>query len=107
MILEKPNLDVIEELSFGDADVKQELIAIIKEEFPIEYALYLELLEKKEYIKLKEIVHKLKNKISTLGMSESYALANKFEHNILDKDLGLADQFNTILERINLFINTI
>ncbi|MGJ8744163.1 Hpt domain-containing protein [Polaribacter sp.] len=105
--MEKPNLAYIEQLARGDESIKKELIDVIKTEFPEEKKDYYNSLEKKEYKKIEENVHKLKHKISILGLEKSYERANKFEHNLRDLSLEGEQDFDEILKAISDYIETI
>jgi HPt (histidine-containing phosphotransfer) domain-containing protein len=95
--LEKPNLDYINALSGGDNAFKARLIKVIKDEFPNETAQYFQHLKIENYTKAAADVHKLKHKISILGLEKSYELAFEHEEALLNKDVSLASQFKEIL----------
>jgi HPt (histidine-containing phosphotransfer) domain-containing protein len=105
--MEKPNLEYINQLSRGDESIKRELIDLIKEEFPEEKNDYYISLENKEFKKIEENVHKLKHKISILGLEKSYELANEFEHNLRKLNLVKSEDFDKILTVISVYIKTI
>jgi len=101
---ESPNLDYIEELSGGDKAFKDKLISIIKKEFPQEEAIYKTNLAAKNYSEVASNVHKIKHKISILGLLNSYELAEKYEHELLENNAGLQEEFEAILAKIKLFL---
>jgi HPt (histidine-containing phosphotransfer) domain-containing protein len=103
----KPNLEYINRLSRGDKSIKAELIEVIKTEFPKEQKEYYNSLEEKEFKKIEENVHKLKHKISILGLEKSYEIANQFEHNLREHSLDKKEDFDKILIVISDFIQTI
>jgi HPt (histidine-containing phosphotransfer) domain-containing protein len=105
--MERPNLEYIKQLSRGDNAIKLELIEVIKTEFPKEKKEYYTSLEKKEYKKIEENVHKLKHKISILGLQKSYEIANQFEHNLREHSLEKKEDFDKILTAISDYIETI
>ena len=70
--MEKPNLSYINELSGGDEAFKNKLITIIKKEFPEEKEVYFKNFKAKNFKASAENVHKLKHKISILGLEKSY-----------------------------------
>jgi HPt (histidine-containing phosphotransfer) domain-containing protein len=105
--MEKPNLEYINRLSRGDKSIKAELIEVIKTEFPKEQKEYYNSLEEKEFKKIEENVHKLKHKISILGLEKSYEIANQFEHNLREHSLDKKEDFDKILIVISDFIQTI
>lgn len=105
--MEQPNLTYIEQLARGDNDIRKTLIDVIKAEFPEEKKEYYECLEEKNYKKIEESVHKIKHKISILGLEKSYELANIYEHNLREKDMSGVDDFEEILKTITAYIKTI
>jgi molecular chaperone DnaK (HSP70) len=71
-MMEKPNLNYVNNLSGDDKDLKELLIDVIKTEFPEEKKKYYESYHNKEFKKIEENVHRLKHKISILGLEKSY-----------------------------------
>lgn len=107
MIIEQPNFTVIDKMSGGSSDVRVLILEVIKEEFPKEQKEYFYLLEQKNYKKLQEIVHKIKHKISALGLEKSYVIANNYEKNLRKESLELATDFKDILTIIGNFVKNI
>ncbi|WP_420571108.1 Hpt domain-containing protein [Kordia sp.] len=105
--MEQPNLTYIEQLARGDDSIRNTLIDVIKTEFPEEKKEYYESLERKDYKKIEENVHKLKHKISILGLEQSYERANTYEHNLREKNMNGVDDFEEILKTITAYIKTI
>ena len=105
--MEQPNLEYINQLARGDESIKNELINVIKTEFPEEKKDYYDSLENKEFKKIEENVHKLKHKISILGLEKSYEIANVFEHNLRELSLEKQQDFENILKAISDYIETI
>lgn len=105
--MEQPNLTYIEQLARGDNAIKQTLIDVIKTEFPDEKQDYYDSLKKKDYKKIEENVHRLKHKISILGLEQSYKLANTYEHNLREKKMAGVEGFEQILNTITTYIKTI
>ena len=77
--MEQPNLIYIHSLSQGDTAFVDKIIKIIKTELQDEKKIYYKNLEENNYLKTAEWVHKIKHKISILGLLESYAIAEEFE----------------------------
>jgi HPt (histidine-containing phosphotransfer) domain-containing protein len=105
--MEKPNLEYINKLSRGDKSIKKELIDLIKTEFPEEKKDYYSSLESKKFKKIEENVHRLKHKVSILGLEKSYEIANKFEHNLRELSLDKKEDFDEILTAISVYIKTL
>ncbi|MCK8479332.1 Hpt domain-containing protein [Psychroserpens algicola] len=96
--MEQPNLSYIHSMSGGDQAFEQKLIHIIKTEFPIEKQVYFDNISAKDYKLTAEIVHKLKHKISILGLEKSYDVAVNYETNLLEDKTLLQDEFEAILQ---------
>lgn len=104
---EAPNLDYIKALSDGDKIFEKKIIDIIKKEFIIEKNIYLKNSKSDNYILIAENVHKLKHKISILGLVKSYEIAVEYENNLREKDFTLRSEFQTILNSMAHFLKTI
>lgn len=107
MIKEQPNIKFIDEMSGGNADIKKQIIEILIEEFPKEKDDYLSQLEDKNFLRLKEKVHKLKNKINILGMNKSYDIAIEYENNLRLNSFELSSEFHNILDIITNFLKNL
>ena len=105
--MEQPNLTYVNQLARGDSVIKQTLIDVIKTEFPEEKKDYYDSFGKKDYKKIEENVHRIKHKISILGLEESYELANTYEHNLREKNMTGFQDFDQILTAISTYIKTI
>jgi len=105
--MEQPNLSYIHNMSGGDTTFEQKIIKIIKEEFPKEKEVYYKNINSKNYKEAAENVHKLKHKISILGLVNSYEVAVKYEYNLV---LGSEDgqiEFDTVLQNITNFLENL
>jgi len=102
--MEQPNMNYIKSLSGDDKSFEEKLFAIIKSEFPTEQQIYLNHIEAQNYQLTAEIVHKLKHKISILGLEKSYKIAVEFENNLLDESTELQEEFESILLIITNFL---
>lgn len=100
----KPNLSYINSLSGGDVTFKEKLITVIKIEFPEEKAIYFKNIEAKNYKEASENVHKLKHKISILGLERSYKVAERFEKNLKEESTTLKEDFENILQTITNYL---
>lgn len=107
MMEETPNLNYINELARGDESVKNELLQVIKSEFPEEKQDYLDSLLTKDFRKIEENVHRLKHKISILGLEDSYTIANQFEHNLREHSFEKQKDFEKIITKISDYIDTL
>jgi HPt (histidine-containing phosphotransfer) domain-containing protein len=105
--METPNLTYIEKLSGGDEAFKKKLIAIIKDEFPEEKAVYEKNIGIKNFKLLADNVHKLKHKISILGLEKSYDIAVAYEENLIEGNTKGKEDFDKILANITSFLTTL
>ncbi len=104
--MEQPNQTYIDQLSAGNKTFKEKLIAVIKEEFPDEKAVYLNNIQTKNYKEAAENVHKIKHKISILGLEKSYEVARAFENNLKEGNTDLQEDFENILHVISEYLLT-
>ncbi len=105
--MERPSLVYIQTLSRGDKSFEEKIIKLIKTEFPKEVKKYFDALKRKKYLKAAEHVHKIRHKLSILGLKKSYELAEEYEHDLRKNKAKLEDEFNTILFSITNYINTL
>ena len=102
--MEHPNLTFIQKLAGADTEFQNQLIGILKQEFPLEKKKFEHYLEHNNYKELAEIVHKLKHKISLLGLEEGVKIASMFENEIKKEKLNLLSEFQNILTNIDTFL---
>ncbi|WP_411893325.1 Hpt domain-containing protein [Winogradskyella sp. A2] len=105
--MEQPNLSYIHSMSGGNKDFEQKLIGIIKQEFPLEKQEYIDNITAKNYKLAANNVHKLKHKISILGLEKSYEVAVNYEDNLIDHKTDGQDDFETILQIMTDFLKTL
>jgi hypothetical protein len=103
--MEQPNLSYIEELSGDNLELKIKLIGIIKKELPIEIKVYSEQMGDSNFIQAAQSVHKLKHKISILGLEKSYYIAEEHENNLKNSSTKLAVDFENILKSMVKFVD--
>ncbi len=102
--METPNLNYVNSLARDDDSFKDLLIDVIKNEFPVEQKEYFESCKNNDYKKIEESVHKIKHKISILGLEENYRDAKAFEHGLRKGDVALQSNFETTLMIITDFL---
>lgn len=95
--MEQPNLDYINTLAGDDEDFKAILIKTIKTELPQEIEAYKGSYSAGDYKSSAGHVHKLKHKISILGLEKSYYLAADFEDQLKNNETSLAPDFEAVL----------
>ena len=105
--MEIPNLNYIDALSGGDSSFKATLINVIKDEFPKEVEQYHKHVKIENYLKAAEDVHKLKHKISILGLEKGYEIAIKHEEALKLNKTSLDVQFQNTLTTITQFLTNL
>ncbi|WP_445456684.1 Hpt domain-containing protein [Flavobacterium sp. HNIBRBA15423] len=105
--MEQPNTDYIDKLSGDNLEFRNRMIEILKRELPEEIEVYQNLIKNKNYLLTAQSVHKLKHKISILGLEKSYYLAEKFEDNLKNQSVLLQTDFENVLKLINEFVNNL
>ena len=104
--MEQPNLSYIQSMSGGDKAFEAKLIAIIKKEFPEEKAVYFKNIKENNFKAAAKNVHKLKHKISILGLVKGYDVATNYEDNLINGNTNGRDAFETILQIMTNFLAT-
>lgn len=105
--MEKPNLKYINNLSKNDNKFKHKIIKIIKLELKQEVDAYYESLQTINFSSTIFIVHKIKHKISLLGLEKSYYLAEEFENNLKLGSTNLQTEFEEILNKMQNFVDSL
>lgn len=102
--MEAPNLEYINNLSGDNIVFKTKLISILKRELPLEIETYQQEMKVSNLNLAAQAVHKLKHKVSILGLEKSYYIASDFEDNLKQDSLTLQDEFETILNLMQEFV---
>ncbi|WP_055434821.1 Hpt domain-containing protein [Lacinutrix algicola] len=105
--MEQPNQSYINSLSGGDEAFKQKLIDVIKSEYPEEKEVYFNNYNAQNYKLAADNVHKLKHKISILGLEKGYEVAVAYENNLIDGSIDQKEQFEAILDSITNYLKTL
>ncbi|TDQ31089.1 Hpt domain-containing protein [Zeaxanthinibacter enoshimensis] len=105
--MEQPNLNYIVELAGNDKVFKKKFIDILKCEFPNEKKEFLDNLNNNMPRAASLNVHKIKHKISVLGLEHGYERASVFEEELRDGITSMAEEFIAILECMDHFIKNI
>jgi len=105
--MEQPNSDYINQLAGDNEEFKSRVVAILKRELPEEIELYQNYINNMNYILAAESVHKLKHKISILGLEKSYYIAEEFEENLKENSTQLQSDFESILKQMQDFVATL
>jgi HPt (histidine-containing phosphotransfer) domain-containing protein len=102
--MEQPNNNYIDQLSGDNLEFKAKMIAILKRELPEEIAIYHDQLQNNDLSEAAQCVHKLKHKISILGLEKSYYIAEQFEEHLKNKSTVLQSDFEAILKVMQQFV---
>tara|TARA_Y100000385_G_scaffold231323_1_gene243254 strand:+ start:566 stop:886 length:321 start_codon:yes stop_codon:yes gene_type:complete len=102
---DQPNLNYINSLSEGDKSFEMKLLAIIKKEFKQEKNTYYNNTKNDNFKLCAENVHKIKHKISILGLEKSYEIAEQYENNLREGNYELQNKFSDILNKVTNYLN--
>lgn len=102
--METPNLNYIKKLSGGDLAFEESILSVLQKEFPDELALFKKNFTNKDYTESANNVHKIKHKISILGMKKSLVLASNFENDLREGKIELYQDFLNILNKIHVYL---
>jgi hypothetical protein len=102
--MELPNLTFIKEIAEDDIPFQNSILDIIKKEFPAEVESFNKNFADKNYLEASKDVHKLKHKISLLGLKEGLVKASQFEKDLLENNIELHGDFVEILNKIDVYL---
>jgi hypothetical protein len=102
--MEQPNSEYINQLSGDNEEFKAKIVGILKKELPEEVAFYDNQVQTKNYKLAAESVHKLKHKVSILGLEKSYYIAEEYEENLKANSTSLQSDFEKILKMMQDFV---
>jgi hypothetical protein len=105
--MEEPNSDYIDQLSGDNVEFRNKLIKILKRELPEEAQDYYNFIQEKNYASAAASVHKLKHKVSILGLNKSYYIAERFEDNLKESSLELQQDFDVIIEMMQEYVKNL
>ena len=105
--MEKPNTSYIDQLSGDNLEFKQKMIDILKRELPEEIEMYQNQMQNSNFLLAADSVHKLKHKVSILGLEKSYYLAETFEENLKNNSTQLQNDFEAILKAMHKFVEAL
>jgi hypothetical protein len=103
--MEQPNLNYINELAGDNLEFKSKIIIILKKELVNEIVIYADEIKKANYLLAAQTVHKLKHKISILGLEKSYYIAEEYENNLKNNTTVLAADFENILTSMQGYVD--
>lgn len=100
----EPKFSYLDQLSGSNPEFKARIIKIILNDLPKDFDLYCYALELKHHHWAAEVVHRIKQKISFLQMTESLRLADEHELQLRQSDTSLIKEFNAIVNKILNFL---
>ena len=103
--MEKPNLSLIKEISGNDIEFENNILDIIKLEFPEEVKLFKTNFKDKKYLEASNNIHKIKHKISLLGLEKGLETASAFEIELKQGNIKLHHSFIEILDKIHVYLS--
>ncbi len=95
---EKPNLSYIRQLSGGSAEFQERLLNVARRELPEEIEVFKQSIQDSNYTEASSNVHKLKHKISILGLEETYYFAEEYEDELREGKNKRQAEFEEILQ---------
>ncbi|NJM78575.1 MAG: Hpt domain-containing protein [Flavobacterium sp.] len=105
--MEQPNTSYIDQLSGDNIEFKKKMIGILKRELPEEIETYQNQMKSNNFLLAAQSVHKLKHKVSILGLEKSYYLAETFEENLKNNATDLQTDFETLLKAMHKFVEAL
>ena len=103
--MEQPNIKYIIQLSGDDEEFKATMIGVLKKELPAEIKDYNRYMQNSDFLLAAQSVHKLKHKISILGLEKSYYIAEEFENNLKSNSTLLQVEFESFLTLMKKFVD--
>jgi HPt (histidine-containing phosphotransfer) domain-containing protein len=102
--MEEPNLSFIKEIAGEDEEFQNNLLAIIKKEFSVEAEMYKVNFVAKNYTEAANDVHKIKHKISLLGLKKGLETASHLESQLKNGETKFHNNFLEILNKIHVYL---
>ncbi|MDT0643819.1 Hpt domain-containing protein [Zunongwangia sp. F363] len=101
---EAPNLSYIHQLSDGNKDFEEKLLNVVRRELPEEIEVFKQNIRNKNYKEASANVHKLKHKISILGLEKTYHLAEDYESELREGENKRQAEFEEKLQMMLAFV---
>lgn len=103
----KPNLNYIKQLTNGNSVFENRIIRVLKRELPEEIEGFRNSINSLDYVTAAMLVHKIKHKVSLLGMEDGYELTANFEDELREGAKSLQGEFEGLLKIMTTFLNSI
>lgn len=101
---ESPNLSYVINLANGDFVFAEKFVHALKEEFQDEVKAYFQHINDREPRSAAELVSKIKQKFTILGLNESFATANYHETQLQEGNVSLDFEFRKVIRKVNIFL---
>tara|TARA_Y100001972_G_scaffold128758_1_gene191544 strand:- start:1058 stop:1378 length:321 start_codon:yes stop_codon:yes gene_type:complete len=99
-----PNFSTIRKMSQGDREFEKKILSVASQELKEEVKDFNIAIAQVDYHQAAQLVHKIKHKISLLGMEKSYEIAQAFEEQLNNGSESLLSDFRVILEKMITFL---
>lgn len=103
----KPNLTYLHDIAPDDPGFRQRMLAILKNEFPVELQNYLQAISSRDWQSAVRYIHKIKHKFGVLGMPEAYELCQKLETDLDGGDDSLHETVLGHLRRAEAYLKRV
>ena len=105
--METPNLSYVHKISKGDVSFQNDILKIVKEELQQEIDNYNLFFKDKNYLKAKLYVHRIKHKMSILGLEKSYEITNNYENDLREPNFKHQAYFESMLPIMINYLKTL
>lgn len=103
----EPNLNYIKQLANGNEAFESRILGVVKRELPEEIANFRRSLDSSDYSQAAMLVHKIKHKVSLLGIEDGFELTTNFEDELREGGKSLHGDFEALLKIMTTFLNSI
>lgn len=103
----EPNLNYIKQLANGNSAFENRIIGVLKRELPEEVEEFRKCINSFDYTQAAMLVHKIKHKVSLLGMEDAYELTADFEEELREGGITLYSEFERLLKIMTTFLKSI
>ena len=104
---ESPNLSYVRNLADGDFIFAEKFVLALKEEFQDEVKIYFKHMNDNEPRSAAELVSKIKQKFTILGLNESFVIANYYETQLHKGNATLDLEFRKMIRKVSVFLRDI
>lgn len=103
--MEKPNFSYIDKMANGDKSFRNKIVEVLKQELPEEINNYRNYMSQNDLKNAALFVHRIKHKMSILGLEKSYEITNSFENEMKSTgNLEKKEYFEKVLPLMKNFL---